>query len=69
MLAVNPQLAKRYAANRWEEVSATGAKTLITACPYCNANFRQGKPKDSKIMDLTSLMAQAYGYTGKEAGK
>ncbi|MCX5895494.1 MAG: (Fe-S)-binding protein [Proteobacteria bacterium] len=69
LLASDPKRAKRYAANRWEEVSATGAKTLITACPYCNANFRQGKPKDSKIMDLTSLMAQAYGYTGKEAGK
>ncbi len=68
MLTINPQLAKRYAANRWEEVSATGAQVLITACPYCNANFRKNKPKDFRIMDLTSLMAQAYGYAGKGAG-
>jgi hypothetical protein len=29
----------------------------------------QGKPKDFKVMDLTSLVAQAYGYTGKEAAR
>ena len=67
LLASNPKLAKRYAASRWEEAAATGAKVLITACPYCSANFMQGKPKDFKVMDLTSLMALAYGYTGKEA--
>ena len=69
LLASNPGLAKRYAANRWEEAAATGAKVLITACPYCSANFMQGKPKDFKVMDLTSLVAQAYGYTGKEAAR
>jgi Fe-S oxidoreductase len=67
LMAANQKLAKRYAANRWEEASATGAKVLITACPYCTANFMQGKPKNFKVMDLTSLVAQAYGYTGKEA--
>ena len=69
LLASDPKLAKRYAANRWEEAAATGAKVLITACPYCSANFMQGKPKDFKVMDLTSLVAQAYGYTGKEAAR
>ena len=69
LLASNSGLAKRYAANRWEEAAATGAKVLITACPYCSANFMQGKPKDFKVMDLTSLVAQAYGYTGKEAAR
>jgi heterodisulfide reductase subunit D len=67
LLAYNQQLAKRYAANRWVEAVATGAKVLITACPYCTANFMQGKPQDFKVMDLTSLVAQAYGYSGKEA--
>ena len=63
----NPALAKKYAANRWQEAKATGAKVVITACPFCNANLKQGKPKDIKVIDLTSLVAQAYGYTGKEA--
>ena len=62
----NPALAKKYAANRWQEAKATGAKVMITACPFCNANLMQGKPKDTKIIDLLSLVAQAYGYTGKE---
>ena len=63
----NPALAKKYAANRWQEAKATGAKVVITACPFCNANLKQGKPKDIKVIDITSLVAQAYGYTGKEA--
>jgi len=62
----NPALAKKYAANRWQEAKATGAKVMITACPFCSANLMQGKPKDIKIIDLISLVAQAYGYTGKE---
>ncbi len=69
VLADNPALAKRYAGNRWYEAKATGAKVMITACPYCNANLRQAKPKDIRIMDITSLVAQAYGYSGKEASK
>jgi Fe-S oxidoreductase len=66
VLAENPKLARRYAANRWKEARATGAKVMVTACPFCNVNLRQGKPKDCKVMDLTSLMAQAYGYKGRQ---
>jgi len=65
VLTDNPKLAKRYALNRLQEAKATGAKVMVTACPFCNANLRQGKPKDFKVMDITSLMAQAYGYKGK----
>jgi Fe-S oxidoreductase len=67
VLANRPDLAKRYAANRWHEAKATGAKVMITACASCNANLQQGKPKDFKVIDLTALVAQALGYTGKEA--
>ncbi len=62
-----PDLAKQYAANRWLEAKATGAQTLLTACPFCNANLRQGKPKSIAMMDITTLVAKALGYTGKEA--
>jgi len=62
-----PDLAKQYAANRWQEIKATGAQTLLTACPFCNANLRQGKAKNVAMMDITSLVAKALGYTGKEA--
>jgi heterodisulfide reductase subunit D len=67
VLQNRPDLAKKFAANRWYEAKATGAKIMITACPFCSANLKVGKPKDIKVIDLTSLVAQAYGYTGKEA--
>jgi Fe-S oxidoreductase len=62
-----PDLAKKYADNRWREIKATGAQTLLTACVFCNANLRQGKPKNIAIADITSVVAQAVGYAGKEA--
>jgi Fe-S oxidoreductase len=65
LLASNPTLAKTYAANRWEEARATGAKVIITACPYCDANLRRTKPRNSRVVDITSLVAEAFGYKGK----
>ena len=69
VMACNQKLAKRYANNRWKEAKATGAKVMVTACPFCNVNLKQGKPKDFKVIDITSLMAQAYGYKGKAVTK
>ena len=65
VLADNPALAKTYAAHRWQEARATGAKVMITACPYCYTNLTQSKPKGFKVVDLTTLVAQAFGYKGK----
>jgi len=66
VLASNSTLAKQYAGNRWREALATKARIMITACPYCFANLNGTKPKSFKVMDITTLVAQAYGYTGKE---
>ncbi len=66
VLANNAALAKKYAANRWHEAQATGAKVMITACPYCFANLSGTAPKQFKVMDITALVAKALGYTGKE---
>ena len=65
MLLANPTLARRYARTRLEEAKATGAKIVLTACPNCTANLKLVKPNAMKIVDITSLMAQAYGYKGK----
>lgn len=65
MLLANPTLARRYAKTRLEEAKATGAKIVLTACPNCTANLKLVKPNAMKIVDITSLMAQAYGYKGK----
>ena len=66
VLASNPKLAKRYAENRWHEAEATGATVMLTACPFCTANLNQAKPDACDIIDITSLVAQALGYSGKE---
>jgi Fe-S oxidoreductase len=65
VLLTNPALAQRYASNRWEEAQATGARVMVTACPFCTINLSQRKPKGYRVIDLTSLMAEAYGYKRK----
>jgi Fe-S oxidoreductase len=65
VLLNNPPLARIYAAHRWQEAQATGAKVMITACPSCYANLARNKSKGFKVVDLTTLVAQAYGYKGK----
>jgi heterodisulfide reductase subunit D len=65
VLESNPALAKIYAAKRWQEAKATGAKMIITACPNCYANLNRCRPKGFKVMDITALVAQAYGYKEK----
>jgi Fe-S oxidoreductase len=63
VLINNPSLARTYAAHRWHEVRATGAQVLVTACPNCYANFTRSKPRGFTAVDLTSLVAEALGYT------
>jgi len=62
VLMDNPTLAGTYAENRLKEAKATGAKVMITACPYCYTNLTRNKPKGFKVTDITTLVAQAYGY-------
>jgi Fe-S oxidoreductase len=62
VLATNPPLASTYAAHRWHEVRATGAQVMVTACPNCYANFTRSRPRGFKVVDLTSLAAEALGY-------
>jgi Fe-S oxidoreductase len=64
-----PALAKQYAANRWEEAKATGARVMITACPFCTINLNSSKPKGLSVVDLTSLMAEAFGYKRKAVAR
>ena len=67
VLENNPALASTYVAHRWQEAKATGARVMITACPNCYVNLTRSRPKGFKVMDITSLVAQAHGY--KEKGK
>lgn len=59
------KLAKRYALNRINEAQATGAEIIITACPGCFSNLQQVNSNLIQILDLTTLMVQAFGYKKK----
>ncbi len=69
VLFTDHSLAKRYASNRWEEAKATGARVMVTACPFCNINLGASKPKGFSVVDLTSLMAEAFGYKRKAVAR
>jgi len=62
VLAHNPSLARTYASHRWREARATGARVVVTSCPNCYATLTQSKPRGFRVLDLTSLMAEAFGY-------
>ncbi|MGI2335337.1 MAG: (Fe-S)-binding protein [Dehalogenimonas sp.] len=55
---------ERFSDIRLQQALATGAKTLITNCPYCLSNFRdsmlnQDIPEDFTVQDINELIAEA----------
>jgi Fe-S oxidoreductase len=66
MLGVHrPDLTDSVALLRLEEAHATGARTLVTACPRCDATFERamgGEPKATiPVRNIVDLVAQAAG--------
>jgi Fe-S oxidoreductase len=56
--------SKQIQMDRLEEAKATGADTLITACPKCNIHFAcalSSSDIDMAVKDLTHVMASAMG--------
>lgn len=52
-----PEQSKRIASTRVEEAAATGAKTIITTCPFCVSNLEFGLgSKKMKVVDLIELV-------------
>ena len=62
MQAVNPELAKFTASERITEANATGADTLVTACPWCESNFAGAVDENGRtinVMDIIDLVKEA----------
>jgi Fe-S oxidoreductase len=59
--------SKRIQSDRLAEARATGARTLVTACPKCQIHFRcsgcgEGSEKvDIEVTDLVNMVASAIG--------
>ncbi|MGI5902210.1 MAG: (Fe-S)-binding protein [Desulfitobacteriia bacterium] len=47
-----PEIAEQVSKNRVKELKDTGAKLILTSCPYCLASFQNSLKKDSGIQLL-----------------
>lgn len=59
-----PETTAMSGANRLEAAEKTGATTLVTACTFCKWSFNNAAKKagaETKVLDLTELVAQAMG--------
>ncbi len=57
-----PDFSSWTAAERIEEAQATGAEAIVTACSWCEANFRDAVKASGakmKVLDVTDLVKQA----------
>jgi heterodisulfide reductase subunit D len=61
--AVFPELSQVLAVNRAEELLETGAGIIVTHCPGCIMQLREGlkelKVKDVEVLDLAQVVAMA----------
>jgi Fe-S oxidoreductase len=58
----NPEFSSWTASERVTEANATGADRLVTACPWCESNFRGVKDLNGKtieVLDLIELVEMA----------
>ncbi|MFX0099598.1 MAG: (Fe-S)-binding protein, partial [Candidatus Hodarchaeota archaeon] len=62
--AAFPEFALNTAETRLEEAEDTGAETLVSDCPFCEMNLKDGiKARDSslKYYDISEILAMAMG--------
>ena len=58
----NPEMSKATASERVTEANSTGADALVTACPWCEANFKNAVDENGKpieVIDIIDLVARA----------
>ena len=62
--AAYPDFALWTAQNRLEEAESSGAQALVSCCPFCSTNFRDGireRGSPLQFFDLTELVAISIG--------
>lgn len=52
----NKELAEKIASERVDQAVATGAQYLVTPCPMCTYNLRNGSNQKIKVIELTELL-------------
>jgi len=60
---IYPEISHTIAANRVEELLKTGASTIVTSCPGCLIQLREGvkklKAREVEVMDMAQLLHSA----------
>ncbi|MFC1871931.1 heterodisulfide reductase-related iron-sulfur binding cluster, partial [Chloroflexota bacterium] len=63
--AVFPELSEVLAVKRTEELLATGARIIVTHCPGCIMQIKDGlkklKNEEVEVLDLAQVVAMAMG--------
>ena len=58
----HPEVSQSTASERITEANTTGADALVTACPWCEANFKNAVDENGKkidVIDIIDLVARA----------
>ncbi len=58
----SPELSSWTASERVTEANATGANALVTACPWCESNFKDTKDENGRtiqVLDVVELVEKA----------
>jgi Fe-S oxidoreductase len=58
----NPDFSNWTAGERISEANSTGAEALVTACPWCESNFKQAVDENGKkiqVFDVIELVQRA----------
>jgi len=74
LVFLGEETGDRVSHNRAAELVATGAKTIGTACPFCNTMFRDalgtvGGEAPPQLLDIAQLTARALPQRAGEPGK
>jgi heterodisulfide reductase subunit D len=68
VMSLSGEYAKAIASERLNQADKTGARVLVSACPFCKYNFEQaakGREKTMEVYDVVEVVASAIESGGK----
>jgi len=70
--AREPELALKLTEQKLKSIKETGAKAIVTPCPFCHLQFDRGqvdlKGYDIPVIHLSQLLAMAFGVKDETLG-
>ena len=69
VMSLSGEYAKAIASERLDQADKTGARALVSACPFCKYNFEQaakGREKPMEVYDVVEVVASAIESGGRK---